>query len=242
MRISTLGLSLLAGLGACSCSTSTVTQARDNQSGGQAGSAGEGGTSTQGSTHQTSTDTASGGTAQSGGSASSTSAQGGTAALSTELTCSSYCALVQANCNTDTTRQYKSDISCMNSCAAFRLGTNKDSSGNTLGCRAHYAALAATNTTANCPAAGPAGIGTCGSNCDGYCSLMTTLCGSVYEDETVCHNACVLMTGVDNATYLSGGSGDNLQCRIYHATFAAEGFPTVHCPHASPTPLSPCAG
>lgn len=245
MRISTLGIYVFTALAYVGCSTSTTTQARDSsggngqtagQGGEQAGSAGTADSGTAGGSHAT------GHTGQTGGTSTSTSGQGGTVATGTELSCSAYCALVLNNCNSDTTLQYKSDVSCMNSCAAFRLGTPRDSSGNTLGCRAHYAALASADPTSNCAAAGPGGVGTCGTNCDAYCSLMATVCSSVYEDETICRSACLLMTGVAERTYQAGGSGDNLQCRIYHATFAAEGFPDVHCPHASPTPTPPCAG
>jgi hypothetical protein len=49
------------------------------------------------------------------------------------------------------------------------------------------------------------------------------------------------MKGITDKQYVVGTSGNNLQCRLYHATFAAEGFPDVHCPHASPTPTAPCA-
>jgi hypothetical protein len=139
-------------------------------------------------------------------------------------------------------KQYKSDTSCLNSCAAFLLGSSKDTSGNTLGCRAHYATLAATEPATNCAAAGPAGGGRCGSNCDAYCALMARTCATVFEDDLQCRTDCLAMVGVDELAYRFGASGDNLQCRIYHATFAAEGFPELHCPHASPIPTAPCAG
>jgi len=71
---------------------------------------------------------------------------------------------------------------------------------------------------------------------------MAAVCPAVYEDDATCRSACVAMEGVDQVDYQIGGTGDNLQCRIYHATFAAEGNPELHCQHASPTPTSPCSG
>lgn len=243
MRKQHLGVLWLVGWVLTSCSTSTTTTARGGGGGGGGGDAGAGssaGGEAGATTEGGSSGAATGGKSTAGG-ASTTGAQGGSSTAALDLSCSSYCALVQSNCSTDTTRQYKSDDSCMNSCAAFRLGSRLDASGNTLGCRAHFAALAGADPATNCPAAGPAGVGSCGTNCDSYCALMATICPSVYEDEAVCRAACVTMTGVASKTYQSGGSGDNLQCRIYHATFAAEGFPAVHCPHASSIPMAPCA-
>jgi hypothetical protein len=146
---------------------------------------------------------------------------------------------VQNNCLAENVKQYKSTESCLSSCAAFLLGSLNDTSGNTLGCRAHYALLAATDTT-QCAAAGPSGGARCGSNCDAYCALMERVCPTVFDDVSTCRVGCLKMAGVDETNYKYGGSGDNLQCRIYHATFGAEGFPEIHCPHASPVPQGPC--
>ena len=109
-----------------------------------------------------------------------------------------------------------------------------------MGCRLSHALVAAESPDQNCAAAGPSGGKVCGSYCDGYCSLMLAICPSVYEDQSTCSAACQGMTVLPD-TYQFGGSGDNLQCRIYHATFAAEGSPDIHCVHAAPTPALPCA-
>lgn len=129
----------------------------------------------------------------------------------------------------------------MNSCVAFAPGSLTDTTTNTLGCRFSHALSAAESPDPNCAAAGPSGGGVCGTNCEAYCSLMLAICPSVYEDQTTCLSSCAKMTGVNDVAYHFGASGDNLPCRIYHATFAAEGSPEIHCVHASPTPALPCA-
>jgi len=170
---------------------------------------------------------------------SSTGGAGGGSA--TDLTCRNYCNTVSANCVSGNNVQYKSDLSCMNSCVAFAPGALTDTTTNTLGCRLSHALAAADSADQNCSAAGPSGGGVCGTNCEAYCSLMLAICTSVYEDQATCLNACSKMTGINGTAYHFGGSGDNLQCRIYHSTFAAEGSPNIHCVHASPTPAAPCA-
>jgi hypothetical protein len=213
---------------ASACSTATTTQASAVDSGGDSGASDQG---TEGHGGATSNQ-GSGGTPANGGSSGSTSVV---------LSCPTYCTAVQLSCSTESVKQYKSDQSCTASCAAFLLGSEQDTTGNTLGCRAHYATLATTDAAANCAAAGPSGGGKCGTNCDAYCALMARVCPTVFDDDALCRTACQAMAGVDEVAYRYGLSGDNLQCRIYHATFGAEGFPEIHCPHASPVPTSPCA-
>jgi hypothetical protein len=71
--------------------------------------------------------------------------------------------------------------------------------------------------------------------------MMLTICPSVYEDKATCDVACATMVGVSETNYHTPDSGNNLQCRTYHVTFAAEGSPDIHCVHAAPTPVLPCA-
>lgn len=158
-----------------------------------------------------------------------------------DLSCRNYCTAINTACAAGAAIQYKSDLSCMNSCPAFPSGTIGDTSNNSLGCRYSHALAAASNPDQNCAAAGPSGGGVCGTNCDAYCFLMAQICPSVYEDLTVCNSACITMVGVNDTAFHTNVSGDTLQCRIYHATFAAEGSPDIHCVHASPLPALPCA-
>lgn len=167
-------------------------------------------------------------------------AGGAAGGSSTDLTCRNYCNAINANCVSANDVQYKSDLSCMSSCAAFAPGMLTDTATNTLGCRFAHALDAAESPDQNCSAAGPSGGGVCGTNCEAYCSLMFAICPSVYEDQATCFSACGKMVGVNETAYHFGASGDNLQCRIYHATFAAEGSAAIHCVHAAPVPADPC--
>jgi hypothetical protein len=230
-----LGSLAISMLAVVACSTSTTTKVDGDDYGGSGGDQGSAGASQTGG----------GGTppAGGGGSQGGQANTGGMAGSSTGaevLSCSAYCKNIFANCNSDTSRQFGSDVSCLKTCAAFRVGNANETSGNSLGCRAHFAALAA-NDESNCAAAGPSGGGVCGTPCDAYCAIMQSVCTSVYEDASVCRSACIQMSGISEKKYVVGISGDNVQCRLYHATFAAEGFPDIHCPHAASTPTSPCA-
>ena len=210
------------------CSSTSTTQV--------VGGSGTGGTNdnpAQGGSGSDAGATGSGGTASSGGAAS--------VQTSLDLNCRNYCTAIQAACVSGSNAQYKSDLSCMNSCPAFAPGSFNDASINTLGCRFNHALQAATNPDQHCAAAGPSGGGVCGNNCNAYCSMMLTICPTVFEDQATCETACQSMTGVDITSYHAPASGNNLQCRIYHVTFAAEGSPEIHCVHASPTPAAPCA-
>jgi len=74
------------------------------------------------------------------------------------LTCAAYCGAIQAAC-TSSDQQYGDLDTCMTACAAFPEGALADMAGDTLGCRIHYARMAAASAaaaTAHCEQAGPA--------------------------------------------------------------------------------------
>jgi hypothetical protein len=217
------------------CSSSSTTQVI----GGSGGSGAGGGASTEATGGASSAESTGGtlGTESTGGVAS----QGGSTSTSLDVSCRNYCSTIQSACVSGSNTQYKSDLSCMKSCLAFAPGTLADASINTLGCRFNRALAAVANPDQNCAAAGPSGGGVCGTNCNAYCAMMLTTCSTVYEDLATCDAACESMTGVAETSYHSPQSGNTLQCRIYHVTFAAEGSPEIHCVHASPTPAAPCA-
>jgi hypothetical protein len=205
------------------CSSSSTTQVVGHETGGTAGDSSAGGGSGLGGSSSV------GGSSNTGGS------------FSHDLNCANYCAAISMACVTGAQLQYKSDLSCLNSCPSFVVGTLQDTSNNTLGCRFSHALAAADSPDQNCAAAGPSGGGVCGTNCDAYCALMAHICPTVYENQSICFAACANMTGVDDTVFHTNISGDSLQCRIYHATFAAEGNPDIHCVHASSIPTLPCA-
>lgn len=162
--------------------------------------------------------------------------------------CRSYCADVQANCKAPKLDAYKSEDDCLAMCASLPPGSDKptETKGNTVSCRAHYAKEAASSErdTMFCPAAAPGGgspgvTPSCGSNCDGYCSLFEDICGDLGQKD--CLNKCRAIP--DNGGYSAANDylgGDTLQCRIAHLNAAAQAKQdkndeerTEHCGHAS---------
>lgn len=206
------------------CSSTSVVDDDDGEAGssGQAGSAGTVGSA------------GSAGSAGNMGSAGAAGSAGG----ASQVLCEQYCTLIETNCGD--LPQFPDRASCLGACATWPLGAEEDRAGNTLACRTYHATAAAADATTHCPHAGPAGVGTCGTPCEGYCTLVMAICPGEYESTSVCSAACAQMSGADMETFRTEGAGDNLECRIYHATFAAAGNTAVHCPHTSATPTSPC--
>jgi hypothetical protein len=175
---------------------------------------------------------AGGGTTGAGGDT-STTGTGGTGGGATALSCDTYCATIAANC-TDANLQYADPAFCATSCAGYPVGAATDTSGDTLGCRTYHAAAAATDPATHCPHAGPGGgDGICGTSCEAFCDIVVHSCtgaNQVYTDKAACMTAC----GNFDATtpYTPGATGNNLACRLYHAT-AASADPDTHCPHTA---------
>ena len=142
--------------------------------------------------------------------------------------CNTYCTRIATNC-TDVNSQYSSMATCMASCTHFPVGTAADIAGNTLGCRIYHAGNAATDPVTHCIHAGPSGGGHCGDPCDGFCSLVVAECPAQYPSASDCATTCA---GYATTAAYSAAvtSGNDLSCRIYHAT-AASTDPSTHCPH-----------
>lgn len=231
---------LVCGSVLAACSTTTEVNV-DDLPDGEAGATATGGTSGMGGASGASGGAAAGGEPGHGGHGAS-AGQGGEPG-NDPLDCGRYCDTIGRNCSS--VPQYPSRDSCLAACATWPVGTLDDRSGHSLGCRLYHSNAAEADATTHCPHAGPAGVGTCGDNCEGYCSLMLELCPGQYESLLACTTTCAAMAGVDATEYQADASGDNLQCRIYHATFAAESsgaLREVHCQHASSVPTAPCAG
>lgn len=154
------------------------------------------------------------------------------------LTCATYCAAVMNSC-LHASAQYGSLSSCMAECAQFPVGTAADVTGNTLGCRAHFASLAAVTPAASCPAAGPYGGGVCGTRCESFCLLEQSLCSSAvapppYADAQACATGCAGFTFDNSGESVQGpAAGDTLNCREYHLQAAYFQSAVVHCPHVA---------
>jgi hypothetical protein len=151
-----------------------------------------------------------------------------------DLTCANYCTKIMANC-TATNAQFNDMDKCLNSCMKYPVGTAADMSGNTLGCRIYHAGNAATTPALHCRPAGPGGDGACGTNCDGFCTLVQGLCSTQtsppFADMATCTTACALFNTAPPYD-ASVQTGNSFACRLYFATNAAT-QPAIHCAHTA---------
>ncbi len=216
----------------------------DSDSGGEGAAGGAGGGAGVGGGAGAAGSGATGGSGGTGGVAGQSGSAG--QAGSSGLSCDAYCQSILNNCKNENS-QYPSMESCMSVCSTFPVGTETDTSGNTLGCRTYHAGAAQgtpADATMHCPHAGPAGVGLCGSNCEGYCNVMVPTCpGEFSGGMSECLADCEGLPGKDSTAYtVASTTGDTLQCRLYHATVAAESQQTAltHCPHAGMNPTDFC--
>jgi hypothetical protein len=151
--------------------------------------------------------------------------------MTVDVTCDNYCTLIMGNC-LNANAQYSSKESCMGACSAFEMGAGTDKMGNTLGCRIYHADAAQGNPVTHCTHAGPGGDGQCGTNCDGFCAIVTDKCSTEYPAVDECLQTCATFMVAGNYD-ASDAAGDTFECRLYHATVAATDATTAmaHCGH-----------
>lgn len=82
-----------------------------------------------------------------------------------------------------------------------------------------------------------------GLDCPSYCTAMGKICTGAnqqYLDNGTCLKMCATLTVGDAGAM----SGDNLACRVYHASVASQSAmnATTHCPHAGPYGFGQCGG
>jgi hypothetical protein len=159
--------------------------------------------------------------------------------------CENYCQTIMTTC-TGANAQFANTAECMRLCATNPDGAFKDVSGNTKDCRIYhaYAAVATNNATLHCPHAGHTGGGACGTYCEVYCNLATTVCtgaNQLYSNLAACTSACPTIPGTGK---IGDTMGNTVQCRIYHLGVASTdaASATLHCPHANATATSQCVG
>jgi hypothetical protein len=157
--------------------------------------------------------------------------------------CERYCQAVTDACTGDNA-QYTDLEACLLTCPQFPEGSPEDTEGNTLACRLNYALKAPTEPITYCTWAGPGGDGVCGTNCEGFCTLMAATCtaGSTraetdfFPSTEACRDACaeVPQSGPYSATNeATTGGADLFECRLYHVAAAIYADDAaVHCPHA----------
>lgn len=187
-----------------------------------------------------------GGSPGTGGGAGSDAAAGGgsDSGDGTLGLCGEYCRTVRKNC-TGALEVYPSLAQCLGACKALPAGNPGDTSGNTVECRLHYAQSASMpgEQDVTCAAAGPAGNGTCGDNCESFCTIALAACigtSAPYKTMAGCLAACRPLH--DDGVYtdsLTVQKENSQQCRVYHAT-AATFDPVLHCPHTNIAAGKPC--
>jgi hypothetical protein len=168
------------------------------------------------------------------------------------LDCATYCGAIATACPAGANQQYNPTLmNCMATCSLFPVGTQADTSGNTLGCRNyHVQNITVRNmaTDVHCPHAGPGGAAVnatapvCGDVCANFCKLEVATCGTKDApkagltiggncggaDPSACvyqnEADCVAKCGAFTKTpaYSSATtSGNTFACRLYHITNAA---------------------
>ncbi|HET9625210.1 MAG TPA: hypothetical protein VFP84_27770 [Kofleriaceae bacterium] len=189
------------------------------------------------------------------------------------LDCPTYCMQIMANC-TGTNAQYVDNAHCMAACATFDAQGSAvtDQTGNTLGCRLHFAAEALNQTLAtdDCAFAGPAGelvnanpAAHCsdGDVCNSFCTLEIASCGSLdqplagdpkgasgnslyqYVNQANCVQNCDTLN--KNNLYSPTSKGDSYACRLLQATNAAISVipnAKMFCSSTGVDPTDPCTG
>ena len=152
--------------------------------------------------------------------------------------CRDYCATVMKNC-TGENAIYEGIATCYAVCKVLPPGNPGDDSGNTVACRLRQAEEAGpegvNEPATHCSGASPGGEGRdgtilCSDNCDGYCAIMQEVCTD-FESLEQCKESCG--TAEDLGGYdTSHTMGDFVQCRLWHASAAAE-LANPHCLHAA---------
>lgn len=163
--------------------------------------------------------------------------------------CESYCTEVQKCASTTGlySSLYRTKATCLGICAALPVNaTLEGQSKNTLACR--ESKLAATEL--DCVSAAPGGGPDCGTDCEGYCSLLQSICPdnftpdfppSLGDPQTVCRDSCqralaTVRYNVDDPTI---SVADTVQCRLWHLSTAT--VEAGHCEHAQLHPNAQCA-
>ncbi len=149
-------------------------------------------------------------------------------------TCADYCTEILTNCD-GVESQYTNMDTCLDICATFDQGTAGTMSGNSLECRAYHAGAALGDPTTHCVHAGPGGGGACGSNCEGFCTIVQASCtgaNEAYATEQDCLDACGDFDDSEKFD-VADVNGDTLACRLYHGSVATQD-PDTHCGHTEP--------
>ena len=166
-------------------------------------------------------------TSSSSSTGSSSSSSTGSSSSGGGLSIEGYCTAIMANC-TGANAQYGDAAQCTAAGMMFDMGTEGETSGDTLGCRDYHADAAKTDAALHCAHAGPFGGDACGALCDNFCKLATATCKTEYPTAAACMTDCMGYAKMPAYSYQA--TGDNYACRAYHLT-AAVADAATHCPH-----------
>lgn len=150
-------------------------------------------------------------------------------------TCANYCTTIGTNC-TAANLMYSTEANCLATCAFWQPGNANEMVNNTRACRIYHAGVASGAPALHCKHAGPGGDATCGTNCEGFCTLVMGACGTQPTPPYASMGACMTSCATFNVAppYEASQTGGNtFACRLYHAT-AASSNAGLHCPHTSP--------
>jgi hypothetical protein len=154
--------------------------------------------------------------------------------------CGAYCTAVMTYC-TGTNAQYPSFDSCLGACAPLPLGNASDTSGDTLGCRGHYAVLAQSSPATACANAGATGGGdvsgdggtggACGDACEAFCTITQAVCTGTnkqFADIPTCLSNCAAFTPTQSPPFSTGDTTTNdFGCHMNQVLFASAGGATL---------------
>jgi hypothetical protein len=153
--------------------------------------------------------------------------------------CTKYCDDVTANCS-GAVKQYVDKAQCLVVCSLLPEGVLGASEGNSAACRGKNAALAkyasGMERDAYCAKAGPGSDGTCGTVCEGYCSLMMPTCKTMpyaFASRDACLADCGALRDAPPYSVTNDLLPDrnDAQCRLFHANSAVMDS-DEHCEHA----------
>jgi hypothetical protein len=157
--------------------------------------------------------------------------------------CGAYCATIMTYC-TGTNAQYPSFDSCLGACAPLPPGNVSDTSGDTLGCRGHFAALAQSSPATACANAGPTGggdvsgdggdsgtVGACGDACEAFCTITQAVCNGTnkqFADIPTCMSYCATFTPTQLPPFSTGDTTlSDFGCHVNQLLFASAGGATL---------------
>jgi hypothetical protein len=162
--------------------------------------------------------------------------------------CTNYCNTIMANC-TGVNQQYADMANCLKVCSYIPAGAPTDQNVHSVGCLTNAAKGATANATMSqsaCFQAGPLTYGTCGNDCDTFCSVVSNNCPTAYKSMQDCEDTCGQfsrqvtfgMPGTYGTMFTPGMDSnmtkDTLECRAYHLII--KGLPgalTAECPNAA---------